>query len=474
MGTLTVDLASGLFYESDSGASVPAVLEHWRPLVRHFAAGMPGRKGQMNTCLRPQSLIVLMVVASILIACGGAPVASPASNPPSATTAPAAAVAEPTPVPVATQSPSLVPPTNTPIASTETATAAASAEARVRLDSFTLDSQALKGNMLGDATARPVQVILPPGYATSNKRYPVVYYLHGFVTNTSARDPMLRGMEEWFRSGASDFSSNPTVATGDLVETVQQGMQNGATQDMILVFPNAVNALGGTFYIGSPANGDVETYLTKEMVDYLDSHYRTLPQRESRGVAGCSTGGDGTVHLALRYPDVYSVAASQSGLYFYDQDPWLAEGTKGFTKEPTTLAEILRLPEETEYQIAVAAAVAPNADNLPWGFNMPYTIVNGKSAIAPGFIEKAKAADLRGDVEHYLAQPTRLNGLLIQHGKNDPLVSVDFSHQFDQLLTETGIAHEFDDSFDSHCTFDMVPPMLKFMSDHLTGEEIVK
>ena len=47
---------------------------------------------------------------------------------------------------------------------------------------------------------------------------------------------------------------------------------------------------------------------------------------------------------------------------------------------------------------------------------------------------------------------------------------VELARDFDKLLTEKGIAHEFDDSFITHCSYDMVAPMLKFMSDHLVGE----
>ena len=118
----------------------------------------------------------------------------------------------------------------------------------------------------------------------------------------------------------------------------------------------------------------------------------------------------------------------------------------------------------------VAAAVAPNADNLPWGFDMPYVIVDGTPEIAPGYLDRLRAADPRSDVERYLAQPVRLNALLVQHSTSDSWVPVELGRQFDELLTQKGIAHVFDDSFVGHCSYDMVPPMLKFLSDHLVGE----
>jgi hypothetical protein len=274
-------------------------------------------------------------------------------------------------------------------------------------------------------------------------------------------------MQDWFRDQWADIEN----ATGDLIAGAEQAMQRGEIQEMILVFPNAGNKLGGSFYLSSPAIGDYETYLTQELVDYVDSHYRTLPQRASRGIAGCSVGGDGAAHLGLKYPDVYTVVVAQSGVYFWDRHPCLMDGASGFTREPADYYEFQSLIESTRCEIALTAGVAPNANKPPFYLDMPYVVVDGKTEITPGFIEKSKALDPRADVERYLAQPTRLNALLVQQGENDIIVPVGQGRDFDTLLTEKGIAHEFDDSFITHCSYDMVPPMLKFMSDHLVGEQ---
>ena len=77
--------------------------------------------------------------------------------------------------------------------------------------------------------------------------------------------------------------------------------------------------------------------------------------------------------------------------------------------------------------------------------------------------------DPRSDVERYLAQPVRLNALLVQHGAFDPLTPTELGRQFDELLTEKQIDHQFDDSFAGHCSLAMIPPMLRFLSDHLGG-----
>jgi len=182
-------------------------------------------------------------------------------------------------------------------------------------------------------------------------------------------------------------------------------------------------------------------------------------------------GGDGAAHLGLKHPAVYAVAVALSGTYFWDRDPNLLEGAKGFLHDPADYYEFMTLQESAQNEIATAAAVAPNANKPPFYLDMPYVVAAGKAEIAPGFVEKVKASDPRADVERYLAQPVRLNALLVQHGKNDDFVPVGLARDFDKLLTQKGIAHEFDDSFIAHCSYDEIPPMLKFMSDHLVGEK---
>jgi enterochelin esterase-like enzyme len=406
-----------------------------------------------------QLVIAVMLVVSFLVGCGGAPVTTPVSEAPTATATPAPPTATPTPTPA--------PPTNTPTATTaKTESATATVQpAQVSIDSFRFNSQALKGNLLGDPAERPVQVILPPGYATSKRRYPVIYYLHGYGGGSQTQ--MLDAMQYWFLTGYMGIEG----ATGNLKADVERGMQLGETQEMILVFPNASNKLGGSFYRSSPTIGDYETYLAKELVDYVDSHYRTLPQRESRGIAGCSMGGYGAAHLGLKYPNVYAVVVAQSGPYFLDREPTFLE-VEGFTHEPANYDEFLSLPGDTRAHIAAAAVVAPNANKPPFYLDMPYVIVAGKTEIAPGYIEKVKAFNTAADVEPYLAQPVRLNALLVQHRKNDD--DLEPARDLDKLLTQRGIAHEFDDSFINHCSYDQIPPMLKFMSSHLVGEKAGK
>ena len=309
----------------------------------------------------------------------------------------------------------------------------------------TLTSQALAGNLLGDPIERGFYVVLPSDYATSDKHYPVVYGLHGYMGSEYV-NPM-------------EFQS-----------AQESALRYGRVKEMIFVFPNASNLLGGSMYLSSPTIGDYETYLTKELVEYIDANYRTIPDRKSRGIMGCSMGADGAMHLALKYPDVYSVAAPYSGTYLWTQDPWLMLGAEGFQHEPTDFSEITDLSIEAQGELAMAAAIMPNPDKPPFYFDMPYVIENGETILAPGFTEKLEASSPVQDARRYLDQPERLRSLLIYHGLHDYLAPVELGRGFSALLTELGIEHEYMEVDAMHCNMDK-EPILKLMSDHLVFEE---
>lgn len=134
-------------------------------------------------------------------------------------------------------------------------------------------------------------VYLPPSYETNTeKRYPVIYFLHGFG------DPADEIMQ-WESSLDSYFSENPD-------------------REMIVVSVSGTNSLGGSFYVDSPVCGGWETYVVSEAVPLVDSTFRTIAKKESRGLFGFSMGGFGALNIALRHPDIFcGVYAFAPGLF---------------------------------------------------------------------------------------------------------------------------------------------------------------
>ncbi len=150
-----------------------------------------------------------------------------------------------------------------------------------RLSELTLTTPALDGETR-------VRVLVPAGYATSGQSYPVLYLFHG-------------GTEDWTAWTDPDQKGDAEAATADL--------------DLIVVMPDIGPFGYSTDWFNQGAFGAPmwETYLSAQLLPFVDSHYRTIPDRSARATAGLSLGGDGAVSMAARHPDLYGIAASFSG-----------------------------------------------------------------------------------------------------------------------------------------------------------------
>jgi S-formylglutathione hydrolase FrmB len=156
----------------------------------------------------------------------------------------------------------------------------------------TLQKLAVSSPALG-GRQQETYVYLPPGYSSSgSRRYPVVYLLHGFPGRPLA-----------------------------FITTVQMGVLEDSliarhrAQPLILVMPFGST---GTFtdkewVDGATAGNGWGTFVTRDLVRYVDSHYRTVATRAGRGIGGLSEGGYGAINLALQHPGEFSVVESWSG-----------------------------------------------------------------------------------------------------------------------------------------------------------------
>lgn len=131
----------------------------------------------------------------------------------------------------------------------------------------------------------PLDVFLPPGYDSSDQRYPVLYMLHGMGGTN----------KEWEYYG--------------LFEEADRLMRAGEMIPFIVVLPQ-----GDYGYWVDQANGGPRwgEYVAREVVAEVDRRYRTLPDPSARAVGGLSMGADGALQLALNNPDVFSVVGAHS------------------------------------------------------------------------------------------------------------------------------------------------------------------
>ena len=146
---------------------------------------------------------------------------------------------------------------------------------RVQVDTISVFSTKMKKEVKS-------VVILPENY-TIKKHYPVVYLLHGYSDNYA----------KW-------------VKTVPAIKTLSTEHQ------FILVCPD-----GGysSWYFDSPIDStcQYESFITRDLLPYVDTHYTTIPNRASRAITGLSMGGHGALYLAIRNPNLFGSAGSMSG-----------------------------------------------------------------------------------------------------------------------------------------------------------------
>ena len=114
----------------------------------------------------------------------------------------------------------------------------------------------------------------------------------------------------------------------------------GASKEMILVMPNAFTRYFGSMYSSSATTGDWEAFIARELVAHIDAHYRTMPDVQSRGLAGHSMGGYGTIRIGMKYPDVFSS--------IYAMSACCLSPTLGFDTERGRKAEGVKEPDEVK------------------------------------------------------------------------------------------------------------------------------
>jgi enterochelin esterase-like enzyme len=164
-------------------------------------------------------------------------------------------------------------------------------------------------------------------------------------------------------------------------EMASELIAEGHMEEVIVVMPNAANAYGGSFYASNKVIGDYQSYIARDLVQYIDGKYRTIPDRSRRSIAGNSMGANGALTLAMAYPEVFGAVAALSPSADLAVPPTVLE--QFIQKNPDTLDKptFIRSTEELRALLsgnvwvnlfyARCAAFSPNADNPPFYVDLP-------------------------------------------------------------------------------------------------------
>lgn len=277
---------------------------------------------------------------------------------------------------------------------------------------ITVHGDALAGNLSGDTADRKVYVYLPPGYAKDKrKRYPVIYFLHGF------------GQDSAFYARVLGWP-----------QSIDRGLATASLPEMIVVMPDAMTPYGGSMYSSSITTGDWEAFVAKDLVAYVDRNYRTLARRESRGLSGHSMGGYGTLRIGMKYPQVFGTLYAMSACCL---DPRGATPGDADLEKLATREDAAAIPMLGRTTLAASAAWAPNAQRPP--FFMDFPTRDGKAL--PDVIARYAASAPVAMVSQYVPQMKSFKAIMMDIGLADPLVPGNIA--LHEQMQRLGITHEY-------------------------------
>lgn len=298
------------------------------------------------------------------------------------------------------------------------------------------ESNILKNNPLGDPSIRDLCVYTPPGYKNNDGGYPVVFCLSGFT----GRGKMM----------INDWAFKPNIP-----ERLDTLIADKTIKPLIAVMPDCFTYYGGSQYLNSSATGNYEDYLIQELVPFIDKNFRTLANRNSRAVMGKSSGGYGSLMMALKHADIFGLAGSISGDCYFDlcYRPDFANALRGINGNPKKLVEKMWDEEATKGKhdfaalnmIGMSSCYSPNPDS-EWGFDIPFDLETGELR------EDVWAKWLKFDpvllVEKYVENLKSMRLLFIDAGTKDEFALDLGARVLVKQLKRYGIKHiheEFDD-----------------------------
>jgi hypothetical protein len=318
-------------------------------------------------------------------------------------------------------------------------------------------STVLRDNRIGLNPARAIKVLLPPGYAKSKQRYPVVYFLHN----------------AW-------YGPKQMIEDGRAQRLIERAFADGVVPEFIFVVADYTGPTTGSLYENSPVSGRWIDYTIDEIVPLIDTRYRTLARRESRAVVGDFFGGRGALKLAMTKADVFSVTYALHPVAAGTGDiPWSSLEIDWPRMHAAKAHGELGGLGRTQIFWSIHQAFAPNLASPPCFCDF-YTelkdgkpVYNGDRAMA-----MQKAFLLDETLVESAAALRSLRGLALDWGRFDTTQAhVISNRQFSRKLEDLGIEHEAEeyrgDPFNRTWTDDgrFAERVLPFLRKHLVTSQ---
>jgi enterochelin esterase-like enzyme len=242
-----------------------------------------------------------------------------------------------------------------------------------------------------------------------------VYALHGYSI----------GAEQWSREI-------------HVPQTIEGAFAQGA-REAIVVLPDSKTVHNGSMYSSSVTTGDFERFVAHDVVAYTDAHYRTIPERASRGLVGHSMGGYGATRIGMKHADVFGSVYIMSPCCLSPRQAGPANPDLEKSLEAVkTPADSASLPFLARAQLASAAAWSPDPQNPPLYLQLPTVGGEGRPDVLAKWAANAPLAFL----DQYVGNLRLYRAIAIDVGDQDRLKAD--SAKLHEALDRYGIAHRFE------------------------------
>jgi Putative esterase len=284
-----------------------------------------------------------------------------------------------------------------------------------------LRGQSLSHTLIGTDPVRKLAVYLPAGYENAAVRYPVLYYLP---------NPLAKFDQDFY--------------SGQVRELLDRAVATAEIDKVIFVAVDMATPLGCSWYVNSPVTGNWEDFMVREIVPYVDSNFRTLAARDSRGIAGDFMGGYGAIRFGMTHPEVFGIVyalhpvGTGSGIYtMYSRPDW---------KLLTSINSLDQVNESPLGPIftSIFQASVPDVNRPPLYIDLQAHPVGDAVEIDSAVTERLRDNFLLETmIGKYADNLKSLRGLRFDWARNDANQDHVYSNQaFTHKLNEFGIPHE--------------------------------
>ena len=286
----------------------------------------------------------------------------------------------------------------------------------------------IRGNKAGEDSLRRVSVYLPPGYNQTKEHYPVIYFLHGLGIDDSLM-----------------------IVYSNIIELLDTAIQTCHIHPVIVVMPNSNTNFDGSFYTNSSYTGNWSDYISKDVVAYIDKDFRTIANRNSRGIAGHSMGGNGALKIAMLYPNIFGCVYALSPAVLNWGDDFNLNSSSFKIAQNAKTKEDLDKDFYSAVFIDLSRTYSPDINKPPFYGDLPVTYTKDSMIVDSEVVKQWEANFPINMIETHLRALKSLTALKLDWGRND-----EFSHipssclQFSKKLEAYGVKHFAEEYFGTH------------------------